>query len=145
MPIPPSDGSTAGRPSAALSRQIPRRSARLTEGRWSEESSIHGRCPEAAHTQRPQTQPPAPVRSEEHTSELQSLAYLVCRLLLEKKKPQRAALRVDGNALAARAVADYVLGACAAPAAGARHPQVVHAAHADVILAAAGARFARLL
>src|SRR2546425_9552972 len=28
-------------------------------------------------------------RSEEHTSELQSLAYLVCRLLLEKKKKQR--------------------------------------------------------
>src|SRR2546425_2363654 len=27
-----------------------------------------------------------PGRSEEHTSELQSLAYLVCRLLLEKKK-----------------------------------------------------------
>src|SRR2546425_9028618 len=26
------------------------------------------------------------IRSEEHTSELQSLAYLVCRLLLEKKK-----------------------------------------------------------
>src|SRR2546425_7218133 len=33
-------------------------------------------------------QAPAPSnrRSEEHTSELQSLAYLVCRLLLEKKK-----------------------------------------------------------
>src|SRR2546425_6291425 len=30
-------------------------------------------------------------RSEEHTSELQSLAYLVCRLLLEKKKkPNRS-------------------------------------------------------
>src|SRR2546425_12639203 len=28
----------------------------------------------------------AGARSEEHTSELQSLAYLVCRLLLEKKK-----------------------------------------------------------
>src|SRR2546425_7066407 len=28
-------------------------------------------------------------RSEEHTSELQSLAYLVCRLLLEKKKNTR--------------------------------------------------------
>src|SRR2546425_6614240 len=28
----------------------------------------------------------AMLRSEEHTSELQSLAYLVCRLLLEKKK-----------------------------------------------------------
>src|ERR1039458_3359322 len=27
-------------------------------------------------------------RSEEHTSELQSLRHLVCRLLLEKKKPQ---------------------------------------------------------
>src|SRR2546425_4740958 len=26
------------------------------------------------------------LRSEEHTSQLQSLAYLVCRLLLEKKK-----------------------------------------------------------
>src|SRR2546425_8973344 len=29
---------------------------------------------------------PGDTRSEEHTSELQSLAYLVCRLLLEKKK-----------------------------------------------------------
>src|SRR2546425_7264762 len=29
-------------------------------------------------------------RSEEHTSELQSLAYLVCRLLLEKKKSNRS-------------------------------------------------------
>src|SRR5205823_12244581 len=29
---------------------------------------------------------PGANRSEEHTSELQSLAYLVCRLLLEKKK-----------------------------------------------------------
>src|SRR2546425_7023857 len=28
-------------------------------------------------------------RSEEHTSELQSLAYLVCRLLLEKKKKHK--------------------------------------------------------
>src|SRR3712207_7770768 len=30
-----------------------------------------------------------PVRSEEHTSELQSRQYLVCRLLLEKKKSTR--------------------------------------------------------
>src|SRR5687767_15702215 len=29
------------------------------------------------------------IRSEEHTSELQSLAYLVCRLLLEKKKTNK--------------------------------------------------------
>src|SRR2546425_6457029 len=33
------------------------------------------------------------VRSEEHTSELQSLAYLVCRLLLEKKKKKQLTQR----------------------------------------------------
>src|SRR2546425_7029800 len=44
--------------------------------------------------------PPADVsRSEEHTSELQSLAYLVCRLLLEKKK-------MYDNALALRCLSD---------------------------------------
>src|SRR5438105_11472235 len=42
------------------------------------------------------------LRSEEHTSELQSRVDLVCRLLLEKKKPQVAAHR---RALALR-VAD---------------------------------------
>src|SRR2546429_1425325 len=37
----------------------------------------------------------SPLRSEEHTSELQSRLHLVCRLLLEKKKPHpRAILRV---------------------------------------------------
>src|SRR2546423_11603124 len=34
-------------------------------------------------------------RSEEHTSELQSLAYLVCRLLLEKKKNLYARLQAS--------------------------------------------------
>src|SRR2546425_9149696 len=34
-------------------------------------------------------------RSEEHTSELQSLAYLVCRLLLEKKKEVTAVDELD--------------------------------------------------
>src|SRR2546425_9410666 len=33
-------------------------------------------------------------RSEEHTSELQSLAYLVCRLLLEKKKKKTTNNRI---------------------------------------------------
>src|SRR2546425_7454178 len=52
--------------------------ARRAEGKdvvigWIE---THGRAETAA-------------RSEEHTSELQSLAYLVCRLLLEKKKNTR--------------------------------------------------------
>src|SRR5215217_8427158 len=41
----------------------------------------------AASTCPPARRPrPAPRRSEEHTSELQSRQYLVCRLLLEKKK-----------------------------------------------------------
>src|SRR2546425_6813415 len=40
-----------------------------------------------SHRRRPQVAAGRPRhRSEEHTSELQSLAYLVCRLLLEKKK-----------------------------------------------------------
>src|SRR3712207_8453599 len=34
----------------------------------------------------PQPRPRRKLRSEEHTSELQSRQYLVCRLLLEKKK-----------------------------------------------------------
>src|SRR5205823_13489389 len=48
-------------------------SARLpVQSRWAWESTKPGR-----------TQQPPASRSEEHTSELQSLAYLVCRLLLE--------------------------------------------------------------
>src|SRR2546425_1843284 len=38
----------------------------------------------------------SPARSEEHTSELQSLAYLVCRLLLEKKKKMKPYCMADG-------------------------------------------------
>src|SRR5687767_15495347 len=34
-------------------------------------------------------------RSEEHTSELQSLAYLVCRLLLEKKKKRYPSIHLS--------------------------------------------------
>src|SRR5687767_15707120 len=40
-------------------------------------------CPPTCR--RPRDVPRRALRSEEHTSELQSLAYLVCRLLLEKK------------------------------------------------------------
>src|SRR5687767_15775755 len=36
-------------------------------------------------------------RSEEHTSELQSLAYLVCRLLLEKKKNKKKHIQTINN------------------------------------------------
>src|SRR5687767_15712272 len=38
-----------------------------------------------------------PFRSEEHTSELQSLAYLVCRLLLEKKNKIKTHLPKQSN------------------------------------------------
>src|SRR3712207_8311312 len=44
-------------------------------------SSISGKCSGGA-------------RSEEHTSELQSRQYLVCRLLLEKKKHIRKYIRI---------------------------------------------------
>src|SRR3712207_8067462 len=51
--------------------------------------SVTPRVPDRTST------PPGPqretaTRSEEHTSELQSRQYLVCRLLLEKKKPTTA-------------------------------------------------------
>src|SRR2546422_7160471 len=40
-------------------------------------------------------QPPVPLRSEEHTSELQSRLHLVCRLLLEKKKKEKFNARIN--------------------------------------------------
>src|SRR3712207_7818727 len=64
--------------------------------------TLHGRCQQSAEASTrpsaatPQARPRRPSslherlseswRSEEHTSELQSRQYLVCRLLLEKKK-----------------------------------------------------------
>src|SRR2546425_8970926 len=66
---------------------------------------LHDALPISAHRGRGPSAPPAPSRrtrprssarrrSEEHTSELQSLAYLVCRLLLEKKKKNKKEQRV---------------------------------------------------
>src|SRR3712207_8794307 len=43
-----------------------------------------------------------PVRSEEHTSELQSRQYLVCRLLLEKKK--KRVISIDAEMMYAAVV-----------------------------------------
>src|SRR5260370_3690969 len=48
--------------------------------------SWRGRLRHPPHYQRDQKGRPAGLRSEEHTSELQSHLNLVCRLLLEKKK-----------------------------------------------------------
>src|SRR2546425_6241576 len=52
-----------------------------TEGLLTQSQQLAGEL-QAQQTELQQTN----ARSEEHTSELQSLAYLVCRLLLEKKK-----------------------------------------------------------
>src|SRR3712207_8465509 len=41
----------------------------------------------------------APIRSEEHTSELQSRQYLVCRLLLEKKKKTDTNCKISINTI----------------------------------------------
>src|SRR5205823_9319385 len=60
----------------------PRSSARGSEG-------AAGRSPSLRRSRSP--------RSEEHTSELQSLAYLVCRLLLEKKKKNKKRIRLNKN------------------------------------------------
>src|SRR3712207_8385021 len=49
---------------------------------------------------RPAAAPPPATRSEEHTSELQSRQYLVCRLLLEKKKVRRAQVGIQDTSIA---------------------------------------------
>src|SRR2546425_9157685 len=49
-------------------------------------ADAHPAVPLRAAPDFPRPRQPVAGRSEEHTSELQSLAYLVCRLLLEKKK-----------------------------------------------------------
>src|SRR5439155_13735392 len=50
------------------------------------EESGPAEAPQAEHREK-LTQKEEKVRSEEHTSELQSRGHLVCRLLLEKNKP----------------------------------------------------------
>src|SRR2546423_7522198 len=69
-------------PYTTLFRSLQDRAGRLQEARTERRA---GPGPPAAELQ-------AAARSEEHTSELQSLAYLVCRLLLEKKNIQRRVL-----------------------------------------------------
>src|SRR3712207_7166233 len=66
----------AGRRAARGGAVVPRPHARAGGG---ERGPARGGQPRARRDQR---------RSEEHTSELQSRQYLVCRLLLEKKKNQ---------------------------------------------------------
>src|SRR3712207_8031861 len=60
--------------------------ARPPDGRDRRRASLHRRLPEHDDDGDPGEGAAAQARSEEHTSELQSRQYLVCRLLLEKKK-----------------------------------------------------------
>src|SRR5256885_5439172 len=70
--------------------------ARETPARW----RWPGRCVPLFRRPPPSTRPSRPSRgrSEEHTSELQSPCNLVCRLLLEKKKPHHSRTVGTGSA-----------------------------------------------
>src|SRR2546425_8134082 len=62
---------------------------------WLVNSQLQRHCPRSRRFAPAVTHSAPNQRSEEHTSELQSLAYLVCRLLLEKKKDGRTYLPCD--------------------------------------------------
>src|SRR3712207_7118969 len=74
-------------PYTTLFRSDPRRRSEGVLGAVQREERAVGRAerPPRLVVRRPEALP-AQNRSEEHTSELQSRQYLVCRLLLEKKK-----------------------------------------------------------
>src|SRR5205823_9171573 len=80
-----SASATSSKPISAIRRSSPAlRSARMppiVSRFWLVKNAVGG-----AASARSSSTARAAARSEEHTSELQSLAYLVCRLLLEKKK-----------------------------------------------------------
>src|SRR2546425_1822883 len=90
--------SAATMPDAVAEPRTPNRSAaQMMSGKMAYSSPVGGRSNAAVRPTRLTSSTPASAaragghrvrgaRSEEHTSELQSLAYLVCRLLLEKKK-----------------------------------------------------------
>src|SRR2546425_8138075 len=80
-------------PKNSVNQRLPSRPAVMAKGPLSLMRSEANSVITPAEVIRPMTPetsanqilPSGPTRSEEHTSELQSLAYLVCRLLLEKK------------------------------------------------------------
>src|SRR2546425_6125636 len=78
-PVFPAEIKAAALPSLTSS------AATLSEESRLRRSACDGRSPMPTTWEAWRTSSPR-LRSEEHTSELQSLAYLVCRLLLEKKK-----------------------------------------------------------
>src|SRR2546425_7730369 len=83
--FPGGTGTGSGSSSDAVTHTRPVCCTLLRTVSFAKRSSFCCRSPETL-TVRNSVQHTGRVRSEEHTSELQSLAYLVCRLLLEKKK-----------------------------------------------------------
>src|SRR3712207_7748133 len=82
---PPSATTGSSRPSISVRRSWLRTSGSTITAAAEASTliSASSRLPSSLSERRPKAQK---VRSEEHTSELQSRQYLVCRLLLEKKK-----------------------------------------------------------
>src|SRR3712207_8525900 len=78
---------TRFRSSAVPARTPSNRAGAAAPGSWRARSPEGG--PGSVRDRRSHTDPGPGRRSEEHTSELQSRQYLVCRLLLEKKKNVR--------------------------------------------------------
>src|SRR5947199_1624283 len=62
---------------------LPRTTRSLRRGKW---AAVRTSLPPVAEMMKSAIRDALDIRSEEHTSELQSLRHLVCRLLLEKKK-----------------------------------------------------------
>src|SRR5262249_57701773 len=103
----PAPGSTAGAPRLHCWRATPRQTTAVSRSTPAPHRAFHDLSPAAVHQcsrprlPRSDTPPPSPegpavgprARSEEHTSELQSLTNLVCRLLLEKKKNNEQTVR----------------------------------------------------
>src|SRR2546430_3717948 len=72
---------------------------RFRDSSWASISAVDFLCVTAGSRG---MRPGSRLRSEEHTSELQSQSNLVCRLLLEKKKNHSASHRTDGPSTAPR-------------------------------------------
>src|SRR5205823_12041556 len=84
MSVGAADATTRARRDLPARRSSPRRDRRAARRPGGGRARGRRRASEAGD----------PARSEEHTSELQSLAYLVCRLLLEKKKKTKKQIRL---------------------------------------------------
>src|SRR5687767_15683932 len=76
----------AGRPRRFNTRFFLARAPRGQDGAHDQTETVHSFWISPREALERHERQEIEVRSEEHTSELQSLAYLVCRLLLEKKK-----------------------------------------------------------